>query len=32
LVNARYNLIFQQSLMSFYTGTLDPSNVSFGAS
>ena len=30
LVNARYNLIFQQSLMSFYTGTLDPANVSFG--
>jgi outer membrane protein len=30
LVNARYNLIFQQSLMSYYTGTLDPANVSFG--
>lgn len=31
LVNARYNLIFQQSLMSYYTGTLDPSRVSFGS-
>ncbi|MDZ7630117.1 MAG: TolC family protein [Gemmatimonadaceae bacterium] len=30
LVNARYNLIFQQSLMSYYTGTLDPARVSFG--
>ena len=24
-VNARYNLVFQQSLMSYYTGELDPS-------
>lgn len=32
LVNARYNLVFQQSLMSFYTGTLDPATVTFGAS
>ncbi|MES3032555.1 MAG: TolC family protein [Gemmatimonadota bacterium] len=31
LVNARYNLIFQQSLMSYYTGTLDPARVSFGS-
>ncbi len=30
LVNARYNLIFQQSLMSYYTGTLDPAAVTFG--
>jgi outer membrane protein len=30
LVNARYTLIFQQSLMSYYTGTLDPATVSFG--
>ena len=30
LVNARYNLIFQQSLMSYYTGTLDPATVTFG--
>lgn len=30
LVNARYTLIFQQSLMSYYTGTLDPSRVVFG--
>lgn len=30
LVNARYNLIFQQSLMSYYTGTLDPATVAFG--
>ena len=31
LVNARFNLIFQQSLMSYYTGTLDPARVSFGS-
>ncbi len=31
LVNARFNLIFEQSLMSFYTGTLDPARVSFGS-
>ncbi|MBC7841212.1 MAG: TolC family protein [Gemmatimonadaceae bacterium] len=30
LVNARYTLIFQQSLMSYYTGKLDPASVSFG--
>ncbi len=30
LVNARFTLIFQQSLMSYYTGTLDPANVVFG--
>ena len=30
LVNARYNLIFQLSLMSYYTGTLDPATVTFG--
>ena len=30
LVNARYTLIFQQSLMSYYTGTLDPALVTFG--
>lgn len=30
LVNARYTLIFQQSLMSYYTGALDPSTVTFG--
>jgi outer membrane protein len=30
LVNARYTLIFQQSLMSYYTGQLDPGAVSFG--
>ncbi len=30
LVNARYTLIFQQSLMSNYTGTLDPARGSFG--
>jgi outer membrane protein len=30
LVNARYNLVFQQSLMSYYTGDLNPENVSFG--
>ncbi|MCC7051863.1 MAG: TolC family protein [Gemmatimonadaceae bacterium] len=32
LVNARYTLVFQQSLMSYYTGTLDPASVSFGRS
>lgn len=26
-VNARYNLVFQQSLMSYYTGALDPNRV-----
>ncbi|MDQ3949243.1 MAG: TolC family protein [Gemmatimonadota bacterium] len=30
LVNARYNLVFQQSLMSYYTGELDPAKVSLG--
>lgn len=32
LVSARYTLVFQQSLMSYYTGTLDPSSVRFGRS
>jgi outer membrane protein len=31
LVSARYTLIFQQSLMSYYTGTLDPATVRFGS-
>lgn len=26
-VNARYNLVFQQSIMSYYTGELDPARV-----
>lgn len=26
-VNARYNLVFQQSIMSYYTGELDPASV-----
>src|SRR5918992_2455922 len=30
LVNARYALVFQQSLMSYYTGELDPGNVRLG--
>ncbi|MDQ3950623.1 MAG: TolC family protein, partial [Gemmatimonadota bacterium] len=30
LVNARYNLVFQQALMSYYTGELDPAKVSLG--
>ena len=30
LVNARYTLVFQQSLMSYYTGELDPQNVRLG--
>ena len=29
-VNARYNLIFQQSLMSYYTGELDPQKLVLG--
>jgi outer membrane protein len=29
-VNARYNLVFQQALMSYYTGELDPANVQLG--
>ena len=31
LVNARYNRMFQLSLMSDYTGTLDPATVKCGA-
>jgi outer membrane protein len=30
LVNARYALVFQDALMSYYTGTLDPANVNLG--
>lgn len=30
LVNARYNLVFQRSLLSYYTGELDPATVSIG--
>ncbi len=30
LVNARYTLIFQQSLMSYYTGALDPAALTLG--
>ena len=30
LVNARYTLIFQQSLMSYYTGSLDPAALTLG--
>ena len=30
LVNARYALVFQQSLMSYYTGELDPATVRLG--
>jgi outer membrane protein len=30
LVNARYNLVFQQSLMSYYTGEMDPETVRLG--
>jgi outer membrane protein len=30
LVNARSNLVFQQSLMSYYTGELDPASVRLG--
>lgn len=28
VISARYTLVFQQSLMSYYTGTLDPSRIS----
>lgn len=28
VVNARYTLVFQQALMSYYTGSLDPARVS----
>ena len=31
LVNARYNLVFQDALMTYYTGDLDPAKVSLGA-
>jgi outer membrane protein len=31
VVSARSSLIFQQALMSYYTGALDPSNVNVGA-
>jgi outer membrane protein len=30
LVNARYTLVFQQSLMSYYTGEMDPATVRLG--
>ena len=30
LVNARYALVFQQALMRYYTGELDPQRVSLG--
>ena len=30
LVNARYNLVFQQALMSYYTGELEPGSVRLG--
>jgi outer membrane protein len=30
VVNARSSLVFQQALMSYYTGVLDPSNVTLG--
>ncbi|HET6232879.1 MAG TPA: TolC family protein [Longimicrobiaceae bacterium] len=30
LVSARYNLVFQQALMTYYTGELDPANVTLG--
>jgi outer membrane protein len=30
VVSARSSLIFQQALMSYYTGVLDPSNVTVG--
>ena len=29
-VNARYNLVFQDALMSYYTGTLEPGNLNIG--
>ena len=30
LVNARYTLLFQQALMSYYTGELDPARLTLG--
>ena len=30
LVNARYTLVFQQALMSYYTGELDPAHIALG--
>jgi hypothetical protein len=30
LVNARYTLLFQQALMSYYTGELDPERLTLG--
>jgi outer membrane protein len=30
LVNARYSLVFQDALMDYYTGKLDPANVKLG--
>ena len=30
LVNARYTLVFQQALMSYYTGELDPERMTLG--
>jgi outer membrane protein len=30
LVNARYNLVFQRALMSYYTGELDPQHITLG--
>ena len=30
LVTARYNLLFQQTLLDYYVGDLDPANVTLG--
>jgi hypothetical protein len=30
-VSARYDLVFQQALMSYYTGELDPARVALGS-
>ena len=31
VVGARYEVVFQKALMSYYTGELDPAHVSLGA-
>jgi outer membrane protein len=31
VVSARYGLVFQQAIMSYYTGELDPTRITLGA-
>jgi outer membrane protein len=30
MVSARYTLVFRQALMSYYTGGIEPGNITFG--